>query len=87
MLLPINRGGGGHRPRDRERPFLSSWAAPQPPPGNGERWGGGPNAAILTTLVGYQRGELPNHTQGKRRESGLYHRLLCQTPSPAQEIN
>ena len=49
--------------------------------------GGGPNPAILTTLVGYQRGELPNHTQGKRRESGLYHRLLCQTPSPAQEIN
>ena len=86
MLLPINRGGGATARGTEKGPSCPPGLPLNPLPATG-RDGGGPNAAILTTLVGYQRGELPNHTQGKRRESGLYHRLLCQTPSPAQEIN
>lgn len=56
------RGGGGAQPKGWRKalPVFPGCPSP-PPPSTGERWGG-PKAAILATLEGYQCAEQPNHT-------------------------
>lgn len=60
---------------------------PQPPLSSGEK-GGGPNAPIISTLMGRQSGEQPNYPDRGRDENWtLFLQAALANPSPAQEIN